>query len=143
VIELPEQKRKRFLEVYSLSKEYIEILVSDLTKANYFEEASKLSPDMAKTIANAMINQNLDKSYPEPAGLVKKLVELTKTDFIPASDVEQGIREVLSENPDVITSYKNGKGQVIGFLIGQVQKKLSGKGDPKLISAKLLEALHG
>ena len=92
VPELPQTKRERFLEQYNLSKEYIEILVSDLTKANYFEEASKLSPDMAKTIANAMINQNLDKSYPEPAGLVKKLVELTKTDFSPTPEVGLAIQ---------------------------------------------------
>ncbi|HCR36465.1 hypothetical protein A2130_02045 [Candidatus Woesebacteria bacterium GWC2_33_12] len=140
--ELPQQKREGFEKQYNLSKEYIEILVSDLTRANYFEKACKLNKNY-KLIADLMINKKLDEKYLEPAGLVKKIIELTKTDFIPASDVEQGIREVLSENPDVITSYKNGKGQVIGFLIGQVQKKLSGKGDPKLISAKLLEALHG
>ena len=143
ITELPQQKRERFEKEYILSKDYIEILISDLSRANYFEVASKLAPNLTKTIANAMINQNLDKNFEEPAGLVKKLIELTKTDFSPASDVEQGIREVLSENPDVVTSYKNGKGQVVGFLIGQVQKKLSGNGDPKLISSKLLESLHG
>ncbi len=142
-IELPQEKRERFEKKYKLSKEYIDILVSNLVRANYFEACVKLSPNLAKTIANVMINQNLDKNFEEPAGLVKKLIELTKTDFSPASDVEQTIREVLSENPDVVTSYKNGKGQVIGFLIGQVQKKLLGKGDPKLISTKLLDTLHG
>ena len=138
-----EQKRIRFEKLYALSKEYIEILVSDMSRANYYESAVKLVPDLAKTVANTMVNQNLDKDYPEPAGLVKKILELTKIEYSSTPDVEQSIREVLYENPEVITSYKNGKGQVIGFLIGQVQKKLSGKGDPKLISAKLLESLHG
>ena len=49
----------------------------------------------------------------------------------------------MYENPDIITSYKNGKGQVIGFLIGQTQKKLNGKGEPKIISDILIKTLNG
>ncbi len=89
-----------------------------------------------------MINKNLDKDYPEPAGLVKKLKEITNTEYADGEELEIAIKEVVSENPDIVESYKNGKGQVVGFLIGQTQKKLDGKGDPKLISAKLIQKLH-
>lgn len=140
--ELPENKRVRFEKEYELSKDYIEILVSDLNRANYFEEAVKLSPDLVKTIANVMINKNLDQEFNEPAGLLKKIVEITKVDYASESDLEEAIREAVYENPEVVNSYKSGKGQVIGFLIGQVQKKLNGKGDPKLINLKLAESLH-
>lgn len=140
--ELPHQKRERFKEQFKLSKDYIEILVSDSNRANYFEECVKLSPDLTKSIIDLMINKNLDKDYPEPAGLVKKILELAKVDYSSKSDSEEAIREAIYENAEVVTSYKNGKGQVIGFLIGQVQKKLQGKGDPKLINTKLTELLH-
>lgn len=140
--ELPKQKRERFAEQYKLSSDYINILVSDLDRANYFEECVKLAPDLIKSIADLMINKNLDKDYPEPAGLVKKIKEITNIEYASNSDVEEAIREVVCENPDIVTAYKNGKGQVIGFLIGQVQKKLNGKGDPKIINAKLTEKLH-
>ncbi|MFZ3301321.1 MAG: Asp-tRNA(Asn)/Glu-tRNA(Gln) amidotransferase subunit GatB [Microgenomates group bacterium] len=142
LIELPEQKRTRFEEQYELPKDYIEILVSDLDRANYFETAVNLAPDMTKSIANLMINKNMDKDFPEPAGLVKKVKEITTVEFANSNEVYDAVCSVIKDNPEIVTSYKNGKGQVIGFLIGQVQKILSGKGDPKLISSKLLEELQ-
>ena len=141
-VELPEQKRKRFEEQYKLSKDYIEILVSNLNRANYFEEAVKLAPDLLKSIADLMINKNLDNDYPEPAGIVKKIKEITNVVYASTKEVEDAIKKVLSENPEIVTSYKNGKGQVVGFLIGQVQKILNGNGNPKLISAQLMKKLN-
>jgi aspartyl-tRNA(Asn)/glutamyl-tRNA(Gln) amidotransferase subunit B len=140
--ELPQAKRERFQDVYKLSKDYVEILVSDLNRANYFETAVKLSPDLTKSIADLMINKQLDTEYPEPAGLVKKIKDITNVVYSDESDVINAINEVLGENPDIVASYKNGKGQVVGFLIGQVQKILQGKGDPKLISAQLIKKLN-
>lgn len=142
IIELPQGKRERFEKEYKLSKDYIEILVSDLNRANYFESAVKLSPDLTKSIADLMINKQLDKDYPEPAGLVKKIKEITNVIYASAKEVEESIEKVLIENMKVVEDYKNGKGQVIGFLIGQVQKFLNGKGDPKLISAQLMKKLN-
>lgn len=140
--ELPAQKRIRFEKEYKLSKDYINILVSDLNRANYFEACIKLAPEAVKQIADLMINKNLDSEFPEPAGLVKKIHELSSVDYATSEETILAIKTVLSENPEIVESYKNGKGQVIGFLIGQAQKKLSGKGDPKLISAKLIKSLQ-
>ena len=142
VLELPVDKRKRFEKEYGMSKSYIEIFVSDVNRANYFEKAVNLAPDLVKQIADLMVNKNLDNEYPEAAGLVRKIIEITKVEYSSDSDLEEAIREVLYENPEIVTSFKNGKGQVVGFLIGQVQKKLSGKGNPKLINEKLIESMH-
>lgn len=141
--ELPNTKRLRFENEYNLSKDYIEVFISDLDRANYFEQAVKLSPNLVSLIANVMINKNMDKDYPEPGGLVKKLIEITKVPTSSNTDVETSVDTVLGDNPDVVESYKQGKGQVIGFLIGQVQKILQGNGDPKIIQQKLLDKLHG
>lgn len=142
IVELPDAKRVRFVTQYQLSKEYADILISDLGRANYFENAVKLAPDMAKSVANLMINKNMDNDFPEPAGLIKKIKEITTVEFAKPEELNVAVLQVISNNPDIVTSYKNGKGQVIGFLIGQVQKILSGKGDPKMISSKLLEELQ-
>lgn len=140
--ELPSVKRERFLINYAISKEYVDILVSDINKAKYFEEAVKIKPDLAKTIANLMINKNMDKNYEEPTGLVKKIVEITKVNYSTSDEVLKAIRTVIENNPDVVISYQSGKGQVIGFLIGQVQKILNGKADAKVVIEKLKESLH-
>lgn len=142
LIELPQAKRERFEAQYKLSNDYINILVSDLTRANYFESAVKFAPDLTKSIADLMINKNLDNEFPEPAGLVKKIKEITNVEYTDGEELETAINEVITENPDIVESYKNGKGQVVGFLIGQTQKKLNGKGNPKTISSKLIEALQ-
>lgn len=84
----------------------------------------------------------MDEEYPEPAGLVKKLLEMIKTDFADTKETENAVLEAILENNDAVVSYKNGKGQVIGFLIGQVQKKLKGKGDTKIITDFLTNKLN-
>lgn len=53
--------------------------------------------------------------------------------------IEQAVDEVLAENENVVEDYHNGKDRAFGFLVGQVMKKMKGKGDP----AKVNEVLRG
>jgi aspartyl-tRNA(Asn)/glutamyl-tRNA(Gln) amidotransferase subunit B len=147
--ELPLEKRARLTEKYLLPNDYVEILVANPEKANYFEEIVRLgsltqdklqmSP---KFIADLMINKKLDNKYPEPAGLVKKLYELANIEYAGQGDTDTAIAEVIGENQKAVNDYQNGNGNVIGFLIGMVQKKLNGKGNPQTVREKLLEDLH-
>ena len=139
--ELPKDKRKRFEKEYGLSKEFIEILIADRPRSDYFEEAAKLNKNY-KTIADMMINKKMDQTYPEPAGLIKKLVEVTNVSYAPQSEVENAVKSVLMENEKAVTDYKSGNANVIGFLIGMVQKKLQGKGNIQVVKEKLLERLQ-
>ncbi|MCX6705593.1 MAG: aspartyl/glutamyl-tRNA amidotransferase subunit B [Candidatus Woesebacteria bacterium] len=127
--ELPNQKRKRFEETYQLPEDYIEILISDVEKADYFERAVKTVKDFSpKTIADLIINKKFD---------IAKILKLTKVEYADKSEVERAVRNVIEENKKPYEDYKNGKGQILGFLIGQVQKKLKGTGDIKLVSELL------
>lgn len=141
---LPSEKRERFLKEYALPQDYVEILVSDAKRSDYFEEAVDLAKTKGisvKIIADMMINKKMDDKFPEPAGLVKKVVELTKVDYADPGEVEKAVVEVVSEQEKAVGDYKNGKGEVVGFLIGMVQKKLQGKGNAQLVREKLLERL--
>lgn len=144
--ELPAEKRDRYKKEFKLPDNYIEILVSDHKRALYFEEALRQAqgkPEIsAKTIARIMVNQNLDVKYPEPAGLVKKLHELSSMNFVSSIETKKTIKQVLHENPDIVKKYQDGQGSVVGFFIGQVQKILKGKGDPKKISELLIKKLQ-
>lgn len=55
--------------------------------------------------------------------------------------IEAAVLEVLSENPNTVEEYRSGKDKVLGFLVGQVMKKMKGKGDPakvnEILRAKL------
>lgn len=142
--ELPRVKLGRFIKDYQIPVNYAEILISDLVRADYFESAAELAQKenvSAKLVADMVVNKNMDKDFPESAGLIRKIVEIIKKDYIGDKEVEEAVEKVLNENQKAMSDYLKGKGQVIGFLIGMVQKELKGKGDPNTISRKLLSKL--
>ena len=139
--ELPNKKRERFQEKYNLSKDFADILVSDPERANYFEEAAKLNNNF-KLIADLMINKKLDAEFPEPAGLVKRILEISQVEYSNDEEVENAVKSVLMENEKAVNDFKGGNGNVVGFLIGMVQKKLQGKGNPQTVREKLLERME-
>jgi aspartyl-tRNA(Asn)/glutamyl-tRNA(Gln) amidotransferase subunit B len=143
--ELPEAKTIRFITDYKLPNDFAEILVSDRKRADYFEEVVSLGKGQkfsAKTIADLMVNKKMDENYPEPPGFVRKILELTSVEYSSQPETEIAIIEVKAENQRAVDDYKNGKGEVVGFLIGMVQKKLKGKGNPNMVREKLLESLQ-
>ncbi|MCD6220633.1 Asp-tRNA(Asn)/Glu-tRNA(Gln) amidotransferase subunit GatB [bacterium] len=50
-----------------------------------------------------------------------------------ASFIENIVKEVIEENPKAVDDYRKGKEKVIGFLIGQVMKKMKGKANPSVV----------
>jgi len=120
-------------------------LVQEKARAEYFEKAVALGKKYqlsAKKLADLMVNQNLDAQFPEPGGLVRKVVELMKRKFASQKEVEKAVTGILSEEKKAVADFAKGKGEVVGFLIGMVQKKLKGRGDPKLIRNLLLKKLE-
>lgn len=143
--ELPDDKRKRFEKEYKIPNDFIEILVSDKSRSEYFESSVKLDNGKVfspKTIADLMINKKLDLEFPEPAGLIKRLAELTSVEYSSNDEVESAVNLVIMDNVKAVADYKNGKGEVVGFLIGMVQKRLEGHGNPQTVREVLLEKLQ-
>jgi aspartyl-tRNA(Asn)/glutamyl-tRNA(Gln) amidotransferase subunit B len=142
--ELPAVKRKKFTDM-GINSEYADILVNVKSRAEYFEEAVKVGGEhnvSPKTIAEAMVNKKLDMEFPEAAGLIKRLVEITKVDFASAGETETAVKSVIIEQEKAVNDYKSGNGNVIGFLIGMVQKKLQGKGNPAILREILIKHLN-
>ncbi|MEO0134611.1 MAG: Asp-tRNA(Asn)/Glu-tRNA(Gln) amidotransferase subunit GatB [candidate division WOR-3 bacterium] len=57
-------------------------------------------------------------------------------------DWDRVIFEVLEKEKEVVEKYKKGKKGVIGYLIGQVVKKLEGKADPRKVKEKIIKILE-
>ncbi|MCX7928062.1 MAG: Asp-tRNA(Asn)/Glu-tRNA(Gln) amidotransferase subunit GatB [Patescibacteria group bacterium] len=143
--EMPSDKRKRYVEVFGLPMNYATILASDITRAEYFERAVFIGSKHnvgPKTVADLMVNKYLDSEYDDPESLVKKIVELTKKEYASAKEVQEAIEEVIREQEKAVNDYRNGKGAVVGFLIGMTQKKLKGRGDPKMVMNRLISYLN-
>ena len=141
--ELPHEIRARLVKQYQLPENYAAILTDDLSRVAFFEKSALLAKDFSpKTMADFMINKNFDQDFDSPEEFVKKLIEVTKVDYTSEADVETAVKEVLQEEVRAVNDYQNGKTQVLGFLMGMVQKKLQGKGDPKMIPQVLLKHLQ-
>ena len=142
--ELPQMKREKYMRL-GLSDNYVEVIASDFNRSKYFEDSLIVASEYnisPKEIASVMVNQNLDKNYPEPQLLIKKLVEMQKKDYANQNEVQIAIKKVILTNEKAVNDYKAGKTAVVGFLIGQVQKELNGQGDPKLVAQMLTETLQ-
>lgn len=142
--ELPESKRKRYKNIYRLPQSYIEILVVDYDRSVYFDKLAELDKKYGvgiQTLAGLIVNKNVDEGYPEAELLMKKVLEITRNDYASQNDTQKAAVEVINEFTKAVGDYNKGKGEVIGFLIGMVQKKLSGKGDPKTVEATLRKLL--
>lgn len=55
--------------------------------------------------------------------------------------LEKMIDEVLSKNPTQVAQFREGKQQVLGFLVGQVMKVSGGKANPGKVNELLKKKL--
>jgi aspartyl-tRNA(Asn)/glutamyl-tRNA(Gln) amidotransferase subunit B len=55
--------------------------------------------------------------------------------------IEKVVDEVLARCSAEVESYRQGKKQVLGFLVGQAMKAMKGKGNPQLVNALLRKKL--
>jgi aspartyl-tRNA(Asn)/glutamyl-tRNA(Gln) amidotransferase subunit B len=136
--ELPQAKRTRFKLEYNLPDSYVDLMILDKNKSEVYEEAFKLGLKEnieAKLVANLIINKGFVDAPSEK--IFKAVKELKSIKYSSDEDVLNAIKEILVNQSKAVDDYKSGKTQVLGFLIGMVQKKLKGKGNPETIN-KLL-----
>ena len=93
-----------------------------------------VSTSMAKIILKQLIETN---------DSVDEIIETQGLKQISDSgQIEAIVMEVIELFPDQRDQYLSGKEQVLGFLIGQVMKKTSGKANPKMVNQILLEKIN-
>jgi aspartyl-tRNA(Asn)/glutamyl-tRNA(Gln) amidotransferase subunit B len=51
------------------------------------------------------------------------------------------VAQVLSENPEAVGDYLEGKTEVLRFLVGQVMKVTRGKANPQVVNRLLTDKL--
>ena len=167
--ELPEARRRRFVDRYALPAYDAGQLTQSREVSDYFEAtvAAGASPKVA---ANWIIN--IAGSFPPIErltgllALVEKNVisgSIAKTVFdtmiasgrtaeeiVAAEDLAQIndegqiarlVAEVLAKNASAVAQYRGGKSSAFGFLVGQVMKAAGGKANPKRVNELLKRVL--
>ncbi|MCL2579133.1 MAG: Asp-tRNA(Asn)/Glu-tRNA(Gln) amidotransferase subunit GatB [Oscillospiraceae bacterium] len=102
--------------------------------------------DLIRLVDEKAINRNVGKKLlikvleedVDPENYVKEhgLGMLTDTSLI-----DKAVSEVLAENPKSVAEFKEGKLKVVGFLMGQIMKKMGGKADPEAVKSILQSQL--
>ena len=92
--------------------------------------------------ANSIINNKIDCEVGDnPENLINEFNKLFATDDIDNSEIETAIDQVLTNNPDAVAKYKDGKTQIIGFLIGQSMQAIGKKVDVNQVREILTKKL--
>ena len=96
--------------------------------------SKKISNDQGKKIFALMLEEELS-----PLELVKKynMEVISDSGFI-----DSLVNEVINENGDAINAYKNGRTNMLDYMVGQVMKKSKGKANPVEAKNKLISLIN-
>jgi aspartyl-tRNA(Asn)/glutamyl-tRNA(Gln) amidotransferase subunit B len=167
--ELPEARRRRFVERYALPEYDAAQLTQSREVSDYFEAA--VAAGASPKVAGNWIINIAGSSLPIERltgllALVEKNVisgSIAKTVFdtmiasgrtaeeiVEAEDLAQIddegqiarlVAEVLAKNASAVAQYRGGKSNAFGFLVGQVMKAAGGKANPKRVNELLKRVL--
>ena len=93
-----------------------------------------ISGKIAKTVFETMIS---DKSAVDAIIEAKGFKQVTDS-----GEIEKLVLEVIENNPIQVQQYKDGKEQVIGFLVGQCMQLSKGKANPAQVNELLREKMQ-
>lgn len=141
---------KRFNEPKTVSNWVMGELTRELNNSGTDITASPVSPerlvDLLAMVDKGVISlkvardifPDLYRSDKTPQQMVR---EKGLTQVSDEGALEKMIDEVLSKNPTQVTQFKEGKQQVLGFLVGQVMKVSGGKANPGKVNELLKKKL--
>lgn len=112
----------RFLKEKDMEPEELYFSPAHLAELINEVERGKINQQNAKTVFGKILESDV-----EPAAYMKEHGLLAVTDD---SVLRKAAAEVLAENVKAAEEYRGGKEKVLGFLVGQVMKKMRGKADP-------------
>ena len=93
----------------------------------------KITNNQGKEVFTKMLEEKLTASE-----IVKKYgMEVIEDDNL----IESLVNEVISENAKAIEDYKNGRTNMLDYMVGQVMKKSKGKANPVSAKSILLEKI--
>ena len=96
-------------------------------------ERGEINQQNAKKVFAAIMDEDV-----EPISYMKEKGLLMVSD---SGAIETAVDEVLAANPKTVEEFHSGKEKVLGFLVGQVMKKMKGKADPAKVNELLRKKL--
>lgn len=123
----------RLMKEWKMEPENLQVTPAHLAALIQSVEQGMISQKNAKQVFAQILKEDVEPEvYMKEQGL---LIELD------SGVLETAVREVLQEHTGTVEEYRNGKEKVLGFLVGQVMRKMKGKADPGKVNQMLKEGL--
>jgi len=97
-------------------------------------DQGSISGKIAKTVFAEMLSTG-----GAPADIVKAkgLVQMSDE-----GDLMAVVREIVAKNPEQVAQFREGKGKVMGFFVGQLMKQTGGRANPQIANTLFLKAFE-
>jgi len=123
----------RLIKEKEIEPEDLSFSPQNLAKLIQLVEAGTINGGVAKEVFEQIFTDNID---PEKYVKEKGLNQVNDEDALRAT-----IKQIITENPQSVEDYNNGKDKAIGFLVGQTMKAMKGKANPGIVNKLLKELL--
>ncbi len=122
-----------------INKEFIDIKDFNLTPDMLYElielvENKEISSKQGKDVFNYCIGEN---KRPKEIVKEKNMVQVQDDSII-----RNAVIEVINSHPEEVEKYKTGRGNLLGFFVGQVMKVTKGQANPAMTSNIVKEELE-
>ncbi|MCH8567740.1 MAG: Asp-tRNA(Asn)/Glu-tRNA(Gln) amidotransferase subunit GatB [Balneolales bacterium] len=125
---------KRVLNDQHLDIRELSVKPEMLAELITLKTSNKISSSSMQPIFSEMLQTSLTAS--ETAEKLN-LLQVSDNSFL-----EPIVGQVISDNPDEVTRYKEGKKGLMGFFVGQVMRLSKGKANPKMVSQMVAKKLE-
>lgn len=124
-----------YLNARGLEVKDSEVSVAGLAELLGLLKVGTLSSKMAKDVFADMTETG--------KGAAQLVQEKGLGQISDSGELEALIAELLATNPGPVEEYRQGRGKVLGFFVGQIMKKTKGQANPQLVNDLLRKALAG
>lgn len=118
------------------------IIVKSQVMMDYIDQVKTINSKYVQAAAKDLVNKKIDPNQVTPAEYLKSLETRAADKISDESVLKPLIEKILADNPSVVTDYKAGKQNALGFFVGAIMKATSGKADAQVTNALLKDLLN-
>ena len=93
------------------------------------------------TISSKIAKDVLEEMFENPKNPSKIIEEKGWVQISDENAIKEIVLKIISENPQSVSDFKNGKDRALGFLVGQAMKETKGKANPQMLNTMFKELM--
>jgi len=125
-----------------ISESAAKIIVTNQVMMEYIDQVKTINPKYLESVAKDLVNKKIDPAKLAPSDYIKGLESRLASQISDESVLKPIIEQIIADNPSVVSDFKSGKQNTLGFFVGAVMKATHGQADPGITNKLLHDLLH-